>query len=68
MYVEGTSEDPTSGAHEAFLDQLLPHAEDVRSFPAGVAADLSSYLGANGSSNYRGLGGSARDDPTRDRR
>ena len=31
-YVEGTSEDPCQGAHEAFLDEILPIARKVAYF------------------------------------
>ena len=43
LYVEGTSEDPSLGAHEGFLDLLLDVAEEVRTFPsaAGVAKAVS---------------------------
>jgi RNA polymerase primary sigma factor len=40
LYVEGTSEDPASGAHEAFLEEITKVAEDIRSF--GVADGLNS--------------------------
>jgi superfamily II DNA or RNA helicase len=32
LYVRGTSEDPATGAHEAFLDLALPFADDCRDF------------------------------------
>ena len=31
-YVEGTSEDPRLGAHEAFLDEILPVARKMAYF------------------------------------
>jgi superfamily II DNA or RNA helicase len=40
FYVQGTSEDPATGAHEAFLDLALPFAEDCEDF--GVGADPNS--------------------------
>jgi hypothetical protein len=33
-YVWGTGEDPASGAHEAFLTELLEVADDVADFDA----------------------------------
>jgi superfamily II DNA or RNA helicase len=36
LYVEGTVEDPHDGAHEAFLDEVVDVAEEVRWFPAEV--------------------------------
>lgn len=45
MYVEGTSEDPNQGAHEAFLDLITPVASDKRSFsPAAAAHEICEYL------------------------
>ncbi len=34
LYVEATVEDPHDGAHEAFLDEVVDVAEEVRWFPA----------------------------------
>jgi RNA polymerase primary sigma factor len=34
LYVEGTVEDPASGAHEAFLSEITSVADEVRAFPA----------------------------------
>jgi superfamily II DNA or RNA helicase len=38
LYVEATVEDPQQGAHEAFLDEMVDVAEEVRWFPAEIAA------------------------------
>jgi RNA polymerase primary sigma factor len=38
VYVRNTSEDPELGTHEAFLDQMYDHAEDVHPFPENVNA------------------------------
>jgi RNA polymerase primary sigma factor len=35
VFVEGTSEDPDSDAHEAFLDEMLKVAEEIRHFRLG---------------------------------
>lgn len=40
VYVEGTSEDPASGAHETFLRQILDIADEVRSVSGADAAAL----------------------------
>ena len=45
VYVEGTAEDPVLGAHEGFLDEIVPLAADVRSFAAGSPwSHIVSYL------------------------
>jgi superfamily II DNA or RNA helicase len=45
LFVEGTSEDPDRGAHEAFLDEILPVADEVHQFEAGASApDLAEFL------------------------
>lgn len=45
LTVEGTAEDPASGAHEGFLDEITPVAIDLRHFPAGSEPGLlSAYL------------------------
>lgn len=36
LYVRGTSEDPDTGAHEAFLEQIVGVADEVVKFPEGV--------------------------------
>lgn len=41
--VEGTVEDPARGAHEGFLDEVVPVAESVRRFPPGSVADACSF-------------------------
>ena len=45
VFVEGTSEDPKLGAHEAFLEEMLDVAADVHRFRLGASeAKLESYL------------------------
>ena len=44
FYVEGTSEDPAEAAHEGFLELILPHADELRTFSAWETTSLSSYL------------------------
>jgi superfamily II DNA or RNA helicase len=45
LFVEGTIEDPTRGAHEGFLVEITDVADDVRRFPAGApATDLVASL------------------------
>jgi RNA polymerase primary sigma factor len=45
MFVEGTAEDPTQGAHEDFLDEVIDVAEDVAVFRADAkASDIVGYL------------------------
>ena len=36
VYVEGTAEDPASGAHEGFLDEIVPLASALQRFPSGT--------------------------------
>lgn len=36
LFVHGTSEDPSRGAHEDFLDEILPVADTVKTFSAAV--------------------------------
>ena len=36
LFVHGTSEDPSRGAHENFLDEILPVADTVKTFSAAV--------------------------------
>ena len=38
LFVEGTSEDPALGAHEAFLDELVDVADGIQVFRTGRAA------------------------------
>ena len=38
LYVRGTSEDPQQGAHEAFLEEMMDVAEDVREFHPKVSS------------------------------
>lgn len=45
LFVENTGEDPSHGAHEAFLDEMLEVADDVRRFRLGESsAALAKYL------------------------
>src|SRR5262249_4992636 len=44
LYVKGTSEDPTTGAHEAFLEEVLPVADESRTFTTDQIADLISFV------------------------
>lgn len=45
FYVEGTSEDPTDGAHEDFVDVVASSAIDVQVFPSTAsAASVNSFL------------------------
>jgi superfamily II DNA or RNA helicase len=45
LFVERTSEDPSSGAHEAFLEELRDVAEGERTFrPTSGAAGIAAYL------------------------
>jgi RNA polymerase primary sigma factor len=45
LYVQGTAEDPETGGHEDFLDEVTGAAREVRIFrPAGGAADAIRYL------------------------
>jgi superfamily II DNA or RNA helicase len=39
LCVEGTVEDPSQGAHEAFLDEVVEVADEVAYFPAATLAD-----------------------------
>jgi RNA polymerase primary sigma factor len=42
LYVEGTVEDPASGAHEAFLSEVTGVADDVRGFPVNSTAVVAA--------------------------
>lgn len=45
FYVEGTSEDPTDGAHEGFVDVISRAASDVQVFPASApVTSVNSFL------------------------
>jgi len=44
LYMEATVEDPREGAHEAFLDEVLDMAEEVRWFPAQIPAGVCEFL------------------------
>jgi superfamily II DNA or RNA helicase len=44
LYVLGTSEDPRTGAHEAFLDEILPEAVAVEYFTTDGAEQLRAFL------------------------
>ena len=37
LHITGTGEDPATGAHEAFLDEVLPHATAVTGVPDRLA-------------------------------
>lgn len=53
LYVDGTSEDPSQGAHEQFLEEVTSVADDVRSFGLHASAgDVCRYL-----NDYRWTGG-----------
>lgn len=39
LYLKGTREDPSEGGHEGFLDEVVPHALEVRSFDASTSSD-----------------------------
>jgi len=46
VYVRGTAEDPESGAHEAFLDEITSVAQGDKSFgPMATTASLERFLG-----------------------
>jgi superfamily II DNA or RNA helicase len=45
LFVEGTSEDPALGAHEAFLSEVTDVAPEVRTFASGMdAGDVNDFL------------------------
>lgn len=45
MFVEGTVEDPATGAHEGFLDEVTPVADDVVRFHCGTPSeDICAYV------------------------
>lgn len=45
LYVEGTTEDPSQGAHEDFLEEVTQVADMVQVFPAGSSAvAISAFL------------------------
>jgi RNA polymerase primary sigma factor len=44
MYVQGTSEDPNLGAHEAFLDEVKPHASSVSYFSSTEINPLGEWI------------------------
>jgi superfamily II DNA or RNA helicase len=46
MYVRGTTEDPATGGHEAFLDLVLDVAQERKDFSAHEVDALLSYLEA----------------------
>jgi RNA polymerase primary sigma factor len=46
MYVEGTSEDPNLGAHEAFLDEIVPHAKSITYFGSDKVDQLGEWIAA----------------------
>jgi superfamily II DNA or RNA helicase len=39
LYLKGTREDPSEGGHEGFLDEVVPHALEVRAFEASTSSD-----------------------------
>lgn len=48
VFVQGTSEDPAHGAHEAFLDEVTGVADTVLAFPVGaISDDVSRFLGVS---------------------
>ena len=44
MYVEGTSEDPNLGAHEAFLDEVVPHARSITYFTSETIDQVGEWI------------------------
>lgn len=44
MYVEGTSEDPNLGAHEAFLDEVVPHARSISYFTSEKIDQVGEWI------------------------
>jgi superfamily II DNA or RNA helicase len=44
LYVRETGEDPAQGGHEAFLDAVMPHAEETREFDYSEPAALRAWL------------------------
>ena len=42
LHMIGTSEDPDLGAHAAFLDEVLPYADDVTAVPGRRFLDLGT--------------------------
>jgi hypothetical protein len=44
VYVKDTGEDPAQGAHEAFVDDLVDVAEDVKAFSVQDARQFVTYL------------------------
>lgn len=44
LYVRGTGEDPEQGGHEAFLDAVMPYAEETREFDYSEPAALREWL------------------------
>ena len=52
VYVRGTAEDPQSGAHEAFLENMTSVAEEYRVFgPSAAGIEIETFL--NGRSGNR---------------
>jgi len=43
-YVIGTGEDPNLGGHEAFLDQIIPHASSVIMPEGDVSTEILNWL------------------------
>lgn len=49
MYLKGTREDPHQGGHEGFLEEVLPHAAQVRYFDADADTDdIADWYNATG--------------------
>lgn len=44
LFVPGTPEDPDTGGYEAFLDQVLPHAQSTIRLSEGKSALLQTWL------------------------
>jgi hypothetical protein len=44
LYLQGTTEDPSSGAHEAFLSEVTSVAEDLDDFPLDRLDDALAFL------------------------
>ena len=45
LFVPGTPEDPDTGGYEAFLDEVVPHAQSTIRVSAGDMASLEAWLG-----------------------
>lgn len=47
LYVEGTSEDPGAGSHEAFLNEIRPFARSIDRFDADQVGELHAWIVAS---------------------